>query len=307
MKFSGFLYSLARLLPAPAVLMLACSVLSFGASKEMIELQRDVSLLQDKVDAMQRDLDTKLGELTAMMQQVQDNSAKSNAQLQDTLQNGVGRQLAPVAGLSTRVDSMGEDVRALKDALADLSARLERMDAKMTDLKNQLQIMQNPPPAPGTTTGTPGVSGQPGGSAAPPPGMSAEKTYTDAVRDRQSGNTDLAYQEFQQYLTYFPNTELAANAQYYLGEIDYNRGDFNGAIKEFDAVLERYPQNPKTADAHLMKGKALLKTNQRGKAIQEFRALVENFPHTDSARQAQAQLRALGASASAPSTAARRR
>ena len=43
---------------------------------------------------------------------------------------------------------MGDDVRSLKDALADLSARLERMDAKMTDLKNQMQIMQNPPAAP---------------------------------------------------------------------------------------------------------------------------------------------------------------
>jgi tol-pal system protein YbgF len=301
-----------------AALALACSSFSFGASKEIIELQRDVALLQDKVDSMQRDLDTKLGELSAMMQQLQDNNAKSNNQIQDAVTNGVGRQLAPVAGMSSKVDAMGDDVRSLKDALNDLGARLERMDAKITDLKNQMQIIQNPPPAPGAaapgatpgtapTTGGPGASAVPGAAVTPgpPPGMSAEKTYTDARRDLQTGNVDLAAQEFQQYLTYYPDTELAANAQYYLGEIAFNKADYPGAIKGFDAVLERYPQNPKTADARLMKGMALLRSGQKTRAIQEFRALVENYPRTDDARKARQQLQQLGASASPTSTARR--
>ena len=302
-----------------AVLTIACSALSFGASKEIIELQRDVAMLHDKVDAMQRDLDTKLGELTAMMQQLQDNNTKSNAQLQDTVTNGVGKQLAPVAGLNSKVEGMNDDVRGLKDSMNDLSSRLERMDAKITDLKNQMQIIQNPPPAPGAapTTGTPGAAtppmtgtpqmqGQAAAPSGPPPGMSAEKTYTDARRDLQTGNADLAYQEFQQYLTYYPNTELAANAQYYLGEINYNRGDYNGAVKAFDAVLERYPQNPKTPDARLMKGMALLKGGQRTRAVQEFRSLVENYPRTDDARKARQQLQQLNVSTSTTSTARRK-
>ena len=289
------------------VLAVSCSLLSLGASKEMIELQRDVSLLQDKVDTMQRDLDTKLGELTAMMHQVQDNSARSSAQLQDALNSGIGKQLEPVAGLNTRVESMGDDVRSVKDTLNDLNARLERMDAKITDLKNQMQIMQSPPAAPGSAApaGTgpgSGLSGPPSASAAPggpPAGMSLDKTYTDARRDLQTGNVDLAVQEFQQILKYYGDSELAANSQYYLGEISYNKGDYNGAIQAFDAVLERYPQNPKTPDAHWMKGMALQKAGQRARAAQEFRALIQQYPRTDDARKAQAQLRILGASANA--------
>jgi tol-pal system protein YbgF len=292
-----------------AALTLIGSALSFGASKEIVELQRDVALLQDKMDTMQRDLDTKLGALTAMLQAVQDNSAKSNASLQDALSNGVGKQLAPVSGLSAKVDSMGDDVHALRDSLNDLSARLERMDAKMTDLKNQMQIIQNPPAAPGAAVpGTaPGTQPQAGTAAGPPAGMTAEKTYTDARRDLQTGNTDLALQEFQQYLTYFPNTELAASAQYYIGEILFRRSDYTNAIPAFDAVLERYPENPKTADAHFMKGMALLKAGQRSRAVQEFRTLVANYPRTDDARKAQQQLRQLGSPASSAPTSARRR
>jgi len=124
--------------------------------------------------------------------------------------------------------------------------------------------------------------------------MSADKSYNDAATDLQTGKTDLAYSEFQQYLTYYPNTELAANAQYYLGEIDYNRSHYPAAVKAFDAVLEHYPNNPKTSDAHLMKAYALLKSNQKTRAVQEFRVLVAKYPNSDNARRALQQLRAIG-------------
>lgn len=136
--------------------------------------------------------------------------------------------------------------------------------------------------------------------------MSASSSYTEAMRDFQTGKLDLAYSEFQQYLTYFPNTELAANAQYYLGEIDYNRQNYTGAIQAFDAVLERYPENPKTPDAHYMKAMALMKSNQRNRAVQEFRVLVQNYPHTDDARKALQHLRSLGVSAASSSSTRRR-
>jgi tol-pal system protein YbgF len=288
-----------------AVLTLTFSSFSFAVNKDLIEMQRE---LEARLDAMQQTLNSKIDVLTGMLQAIQNDSRRTAdqvASMQDTLTNGVAKSLMPVSGLNGKVDAMGDDVRALKDSLADLSARLERMDAKITDLKNQIQVMQNPPPAPGTATqGAPGATGQPG-TGAPPQGMSADRTYTDALRDFQTGKTDLAYNEFQQYLTYFPNTELAANAQYYIGEIAYNRADYVAAVQAFDAVLERYPENPKTPDAHLMKGMALLKARQVSRAVQEFRALVQNYPHTDDARKAQEQLRELHASA-APAAATRR-
>jgi tol-pal system protein YbgF len=289
-----------------AVLTLTFSSFSFAVNKDLVEMQRE---LEARIDAMQQTLNSKIDVLTGMLQAIQNDSRRTAdqvASMQDTLTNGVSKSLMPVAGLSGKVDAMGDDVRSLKDSLADLSARLERMDAKITDLKNQIQVIQNPPPAPGATTAAPGATGQPG-SSGPPQGMSADRTYTDALRDFQTGKTDLAYNEFQQYLTYFPNTELAANAQYYIGEIAYNRGDYVAAVQAFDAVLERYPENPKTPDAHLMKGMALVRARQVNRAVQEFRALVQNYPHTDDARKAQEQLRELHASAAAPPAAPRRK
>jgi TolA-binding protein len=277
-------------------LTLTFSSFSFAVNKDLIALQRD---LEAKMDAMQQTLSSKIDVMTGALQAIQNDSRRTADQvatLQESLSQALSRSLTPVNNLNTRVESMSEDTRALRDALADLSARLERMDAKITDLKNQMQIMQNPPPAPGATGApgsltTPGATGQTGPATAPPPGMSAEKTYTDARRDQQTGNVDLAYQEYQQYLTYFPNTELAANAQYYMGEIDYNRGNYKGAVQSFDAVLERYPNNPKTADAHYMKGMALAKDGQRTRAMQELRSLVQSNPNSEQARKATQALR----------------
>ena len=283
-----------------ALLGLSFSGLSLAVNKDIVNLQRD---LESKLDAMQQRINSKLDILTGTLQAIQSDSrhtADQVATLQENLSGALSRSLTPVNNLNTRVDAMGDDTRALRETLADMTARLERMDAKMTDLKNQLQIMQNPPPAPGSTPMGPVPTGSnPGGAepnsagagATPPPGMSAEATYTNARKDQQAGNVDLAAQEYQQYLQFFPNTELAANAQYYLGEISYNRSDYKAAVSAFDAVLERYPSNPKTPDARYMKGVALAKDGQRSRAIQELRALVHSNPTSEQGRKATQALR----------------
>src|SRR4051794_687749 len=285
-----------------AALTLLCTSYSFARNKDLEELQR---ALDAKIDAMQASFDKQMSVLTESLRTVQGDTrhnAELIASMQESLSGAVTRSLAPVTGLTTRVEGMSEDTKALRDALADLAARLERMDAKMTDLKNQLQIMQSPPPAPAGT----GVPGQPGASNIPPMGMSAEKTYNDARRDQQTGNLDLAAQEYQQYLTYFPTTELAASAQYYLGEISYTRNDYKAAADAFDAVLERYPNNPKTADAKYMKGMALARDGQRTKATQELRSLIQTSPSSEQARKAAQALNNKRLFPSAGSTAAKR-
>ncbi|HEX4807418.1 MAG TPA: tetratricopeptide repeat protein [Bryobacteraceae bacterium] len=293
-----------------AALALVCSTCCLGASKEIVELQRDVELLQDQIKTIQRTLDEKFAQLQTLLQVSSDTTKDTNTQLHDlgtSVSRSVGTQLAPVTNLNQHVESVGEDVRALKDSLADVESRLDKLDAKITDVQRTMQIQQNPPQAPPPSGSTdqpgamqPGATGQPGmpgGPVAPPPGMSADQSFTAAVHDNQTGNNELALKEFQDYLTYFPNTALAPNAQYYIGEINFNQGNYNDAIRAFDAVLERYPAGPKTPDAHYMKGRALLKSGQRTRAVQEFRDLIANYKGTNAARNAQDQLRQLNAAA----------
>jgi tol-pal system protein YbgF len=295
-----------------ATLICFSTSLSFGASKEVVELQRDVALLQDQVRQVQRTLDEKLAQLTLLMQQTQDNSNKANnslANVQTAVGDTLSQQLRPVTQLGSKVDGLGEDIHGIRDSVNDLNSRMAKLDAKITDITNRMSIMQNPPSAPGASAPG-GVPGQPAGAqggAAPPQGMSAETAWQSAEHDRLSGNFDLALKEYQDYLTYYPNTDYAPSAQYEIGEVYYNKGDYDNALKAFDAVVERFPDNPKTKGAHYMKGQTLLRTGDRNSAAKEFKYIVSNYPGTEEARRAAQSLKGLGIAASGKPSPARRR
>ena len=129
--------------------------------------------------------------------------------------------------------------------------------------------------------------------------MSADSLFQNALRDRTSGRLDLALQGFRDYLQWYGNTDYAPIAQFYIGDILYQRDDFDEALKAFDLVLEKYSENSKTADARFMKGQTLLKMNQRTAAAQEFRELIRNSPNSPLVPKAQSALRSLGYTAPA--------
>jgi len=283
--------------------LLAAMPLSFGASKEIIELQRDVAQLQDQVRNLQKTLD----QLTVLAQQALDAGNRNNASLAvmqsnlgDTSKSVRESVSAPLMSVGTKMDAMSEDFRNLRETVNDVSARLGKLDAKVTDLQNAVTIISRPPvqpPAPDTTAMPQGTTpGTPAGNTTPPPGMKSETLYTSAYRDYLGGNYDLALQEFSDYIKYFNETQFAPNSQFYIGNIYYKRQDYPNALAAFDAVLEHYSDNPKTAGAHYWKGKTLLAMSKRDAAAKEFREILSKYPDSDVAPQAKIELRHLGLS-----------
>lgn len=295
------------------VVFLAAGPLAFGASKEIVELQRDVALLQDQVRALQQSLDQRVGSLQALVQQTLDASNRTNttiAVMQDRFNDALKQQqqsvAAPVASVGNKLEQMSEDFRAVRESVLDMNSRLGKLDAKIADLQNAINIIRNPPPAPAPAPGDSSVPPVTGQAVVPPPGMTAETTYTNAYRDYMGGKYDLAMQEFSDYLKYYPTTALAPNAQFYIAVIYSKRKDYDNAIQAFDAVLEHFTDNNKTAPAHFGKGEALLALARRDAAAREFRDIVSHYPDSDEAPKAKQRLRDLGLSAAPAKTTKRR-
>jgi tol-pal system protein YbgF len=293
-------------------LVLACVVpFAFSANKDMIELQRDVAELQMKVDQ----LNDKLTALTANLQVLLNNSGQTNAaivSMQQRTDENIKRQqeviAAPVAAVGTKLDQMADDFRNMRETVLDMNSRIGKLDQKVVDLQNLMNVIKSQPAPPPPTQGgdlgaaTPAM-GMPAGAGGisttgPPPGMQAETSYTNAYRDYGAGNYDLALQELKDYVRYFPQTQLAPNAQYYIGDIYYRRKDYDNAITAFDAVLEHFSDNNKTPDAHLMKGRSLLAENKRDAAAREFKEIIAKYPDSDAAAKAKSLLKELGLSSS---------
>jgi tol-pal system protein YbgF len=295
-----------------AILALALAPALFGANKEMVQLQRDVALLQDDVRTLQRSLDEKMSALRTLVEQTYSATGKAGTSIA-VLESGIRDRMAeqqktlagPVANMGAKIDTMSTEFQTLRESISDLSERMNKMQLQMVDLMNTVKVL-SAPPAPPPAVGSPSASSGPGG---PPPGMSAQGLYDSARKDLSGGNLDLAAQGFQEYLRFYGNTELAPNAQFYIGQIHYDKNEFAPALQAFDIVLEKYPENNKTADATYMKGMALLKSGQRNEAAREFLNVVQKYPSAEVAAKARTQRKALGLTtpAAAPPAAARRR
>jgi tol-pal system protein YbgF len=122
--------------------------------------------------------------------------------------------------------------------------------------------------------------------------------YSNGLKDIQSGKYDLARSEFQDYLKYYGKTDLAANAQFYIGEIYYRQKNYAQAIAEYDKVVNNYPNNFKMAPARLHRATSMLALGQKSSGIRELREIVKLFPGSEEERYARAQLKELGATVS---------
>jgi tol-pal system protein YbgF len=284
----------------------------FGANKEMVQLQRDVALLQDDVRTLQRSLDEKMAALRTLVEQTYSATGKAGTSIA-VLESGIRDRMAeqqktlagPVVNMGAKIDTMSTEFQTLRESISDLGERMNKMQLQMVDLMNTVKVL-SAPPAPPPAFGSPSASS---GPAAPPQGMTAQGLYDSARKDVSGGNLDLAMQGFQEYLRFYGNTELAPNAQFYIGQIHYDKNEFAPALQAFDAVLEKFPENNKTADATYMKGMALLKSGQRNEAAREFLNVVQKYPNAEVAAKARTQRKALGLTtpAAAPPAAARRR
>jgi tol-pal system protein YbgF len=285
-----------------------------AVSKDMIQLQEQVTqLLQGQRD-LRSAIDTNNATLRTLVQQSLDATNQLNSQM-GVLQKSVQEA---TANSGSRIDTMSTQTQGLSDNMQDVQARVAKLGQQMNDIQGLLQSIDGKISG-GVASPQNGYSGasSPGsslqtqpntGSSQPPqaanpvpamPAISADTLYQNALRDFSTGKYDLARQEFGDYVKNFPTNDLASNAQFYLGEISYAQGDFQNAIAQYEIVTGNYPKSFKLAAAQLKKSFAEIELGMKSTGIRDLREVLRRFPGSDEARRAQAKLKELGA-ATAP-------
>jgi len=168
---------------------------------------------------------------------------------------------------------MATSLRELEDAVRTLVSRVEDSE----------QMMNNG-----------GGRGQGSRSSQPDPANAADEAYRAAYLDFSRGNYELASQEFQDYLTRFPETPRIAEAHYYLGECHYANERYLEATGEFQRVTRDFPASRLVPAAYLKMGRAYVQLEERSLAEKAFRTLIEKHPNSEEAKQAQVALQELG-------------
>jgi tol-pal system protein YbgF len=275
-----------------------------AVAREIIELQRDVTTLLQG----QKEIQTQMTQDHTVQKTLIEQSSDTVNKLNTTM-SGLQKSVQDVqANSGTRLDTMSTQVQGLSDNLEEIKSRLGKLNQQLVDLQNSVQNI-DARLAGGNPTAVPvGAPAGGGGSAAPGPGAasapigpppSADTLYNNGLRDITSGKYELARSEFVDYLKYYSDTDLASNAQFYLGEIAYSQRQYEQAVSEYDKVISNFPKSFKLAPAHLKKGMALLELNQKTAGVKELRDVVKRYPGTEEERRARAKLKDLGVAVSA--------
>ncbi len=218
--------------------------------------------------------------------------------------------LALVRDLKTQMDSQTEATAAMR---ADTNAQLRDLEQKLEVLRSQLEdqgvrfekfqrrVQESPPPAtmptatlPDTGMGSPAETTAMGDTDVPDrPTASATELYDAAYRDWSRGNYQLAVAGFEDLLKYYPQSDRADNAQFYIGESYFALGDLDRAIQEYLKVRDLYPDGNKRPAATLKLGYAFLRKGDSATARKYFETVMREYPDSPEARLAKDKLDSL--------------
>jgi len=150
------------------------------------------------------------------------------------------------------------------------------------------------PPSGESLPGMPAGSSPPSSSSGPatggPGGGRTDELYTAGYSQFNTGNFQAAQQSFQSFLAHSPESDLADDAQYWIGECFFSLKDYRRAILEFRKVIDQYPFGNRVPHSFLKIGLSYLALGERDRAAENLETVVEAFPKSDVATVARATL-----------------
>jgi tol-pal system protein YbgF len=267
--------------PLPLAVLVLTGALAAGGCVS----STDIEGLSNQISDVQRQV---------LQLQMQSSSKEEVASLEQSLDSRMSQVIQSEADMQVRLNELSGQIEELQAKLEDTNYRLAQLSQQIASTNQELRAFRTQ--AELLTPRAPAEGGENGGNPprrAPGP-LDPEALYQQAYDDYLRGNYDLAVASFEEYLENFPNTELADNATYWIGESYYRQEKFRQAIDQFERVLRRYPRSEKAPGAVLKKGYAYLELGERSQGIVQLQYVIREHPGSDEANIARDRLRALG-------------
>ena len=122
---------------------------------------------------------------------------------------------------------------------------------------------------------------------------SEEELYNKAKQAFDQGNMAAARKGFEELIHYYPNSQNADNAQFWIGETFFREKLYEKSILEYQKVIEKYPKGNKVPAALLKQGYAFQSLGDKVNSRLIFEELVRKHPSTSEAKAASDKLKEL--------------
>jgi tol-pal system protein YbgF len=200
-----------------------------------------------------------------------------------------------------QLEALRSDVRAMHNDVDQMSnafeaARKQQRDM-YADLDQRLKNLERGSAASGTASAAASAAVAPASANAPDASNAGDDkaSYQAAFTMLKDGQYDRAIPAFQKFLASYPDSSLADNAQYWLGEAFYVNKSYPEAQAAFQRVMDKYPQSRKISDALLKIGYCRYEMKQWDSARQVLGQVVARFSDTPAGRLAQQRLEKMAA------------
>jgi tol-pal system protein YbgF len=246
---------------------------------------------EDPVQIKLNDVDVRLARIEKVV---------SNGSLLE-LSNQMGELRADLRAVHNDIDQLNHtldtDRKRQRDLYADVDQRLKVIEARSGIVTSGAASSAGAGGA--GVLGAAAAAGAAGGVAAGGPAAGGGQTtvagtdtaaYQAAFGLLKDSQFDQAIAAFQQFLVTYPESSLADNAQYWLGEAYYVNKSFPEALAAFQRVITKYPQSRKVPDALLKVGYCYYELKQWQEAQDTLAQVVASYRDTPAGKLAQARL-----------------
>lgn len=261
---------------APVALALATGA-CFATRNDVRILQEDVAAVRAATLRADSARAAQLAQVATTLRAVTDSVRSANER--------VSRWQANAAG----------DLRSIQEQLLQIQELTGQSASRLTDLRREMEERNaQMAPSPVAPPSMPGDTTRPPQTAAQPAGPGPATLYRLAFDQMSRGSHSTARTGFQDLLTQYPNSDLAPDAQYYIGETLQAEGNTTAADSVFTLVVSKYPSAPRAATALYKHGLFLQRAKRDREARQVFQSVIDKYPRSDEAALAREQLRAGG-------------
>jgi tol-pal system protein YbgF len=259
--------------------------------------------------ATQSDIQAEQRMSESMRTQLADSRATS-----DAFQSELAKVRGEVEELRHRVDRIvktrpaaSPQVRALEERIATL----ERQAGAPREVPRPPAITPMPSPRPlETVPPSPLSEGSQVAAVAPPPPSAlalppedeialakepfeTQEEYRAAWQALSGQRYNEAIQQFRTFQRKNPASEMADDAQYWIGESYFTRRDYSRAILEFNEVL-KYRKGDRAPAALLRQAEAFVEIGDKTDARLILQKLLNDYPNSRQVKDAREQLQSLG-------------
>jgi tol-pal system protein YbgF len=183
-----------------------------------------------------------------------------------------------ITALREELEALRATVQALQQTALSAAAPAVPLDPNAPPPDPNLPAPQ-PPPPPGPAPALPATAG-----------LSPTRMYETARTDYFAGQYSSAILGFEAFLRAFPRSELADDAQFHIGESEFNQNEFADAITAYNQVIQNYAGANAVPDAYYKRGFAQERLGQADAARGSYEAVIKNFPNSTAAQLARQSL-----------------